>query len=297
MTLLHPLIAMLLTSVPSIPPVYGGRLASLPASSPASAPPGIIEVDVLFPIHNATYNITASLPIVFALQNLPAAAALGPFSFAWDIMPFGNVGEDQAPGGVTNDEWTARFVAANTTTEPYILVNQTDVQMWNYGPFYPAGSVYALQWYIQWDGANQPCDSDPLGVFGELFFNINIGDIEPDLENLVGTCAQLGGVYEFNRTATTLNSSTSCEAVVSRNGTGDPCAVTVDKAMVASIESAVQSLITASAAAAAWPSATFALPTTRHNIAGSSDVPLRYVVVAIFLTGLLRWCSGVVVMF
>jgi hypothetical protein len=176
-------------------------------------------------------NITESLPIVFALQNLTAAAALGPFSFSWDAMPYGNVGENQEPSGVTNDGWTATFVAANTTTEPYIFVNQTGVQKWRWGPYYPDGSVYALQWYIKWDVTIEPCDSDPLGVFGEVFFNINIGDIEPDLENLVGKCPQLGGVYEFNMTA--LNSS--CSAVVSSNGTSDPCAITVHKAMVGSI--------------------------------------------------------------
>ena len=282
MALLHPIIAMVLTSVTLITPVYGGSLTSLTASSPASAPSGI-EVDIIFPIYNATYNITESLPIVFALQNLTAAAALGPFSFSWDIMPYGNVGENQVPGGVTNDGWTTTFVAANTTTEPYIFVNQTDVHKWQWGPYYPDGSVYALQWYIKRDVMIEPCDSDPPGVFGEVFFNINIGDMEPDLENLVGKCPQLGGVYEFNMTA--LNSS--CSAVGSSNGTSDPCVVTVDKAMVGSISSAVQSLITASAAAAS-ASATNALPKALHNIAVSSNVPLRYVVVAIFLLGSLQ---------
>ena len=262
---------------------------------PASAPSGI-EVDVIFPIYNATYNITKSLPIVFALQNLTAAAALGPFSFSWDIMPYGYVGENQEPGGVTNDYWTAKFDAANTTTEPYILVNQTDVQKWQFGPnypyssepYYPNGSVYALQWFMQWDVAIEPCDSDPLGMFGWVFFNINMGDMEPDLENLVGKCPQLGAVYEFNTTA--LNKS--CSAVVSSNGTSNPCAVTVDKAMVRSISSAVQSLITASAAAASASATnalpTVAYPTAKHNIAVSSNVRLRYYVVAIFLLGSLQ---------
>jgi hypothetical protein len=84
---------------------------------------------------------------------------------------------------------------------------------------------------------------------------------------------------------TALNSS--CSAVVSSNGTSAPCAVTVDKAMAGSISSAVQSLITASAAAAST-SATSALPTALHNIAVRSNVPLRYVVVALFLLGSLQ---------
>jgi hypothetical protein len=117
-------------------------------------------------------------------------------------------------------------------------------------------------------------------VFGKLFFNINIDCPEPDLENLIGKCPQLGGVSEINTTA----KNSSCSAVVSSSGTGDPCAVTVDKAMVGSISSAVQSLITASATAAS-ASATGTLSPALHNIAVSSNVPLQYMVVAIFLLG------------
>lgn len=277
---LRSIITVALAGFTSITLAYGTSTASSTAPSPASTPSGI-EVDVIFPIHNATYNITKSLPIVFALQNLTAAAALGPFTFVWDIMPYGNVGENQEPGGALNDGWWTTFTAANATTEPYILVNQTDVQKWQFEPYYPDGSVYALQWGITWNAPIQPCDSDPLGVFGALFFNINITCPEPDLGNLTGQCPQLGSVYEINTTA----KNSSCSAVVSSNGTGDPCAVTVDKAMVASISSAVQSLITASAAATS-ASATSTLSPALHNIAVSSDVPLPYVLVAAFLASL-----------
>jgi hypothetical protein len=281
---LRSIIAVALAGINSITLAYGSSTASSTAPSPT---PTSIEVDVIFPVHNATYNITESLPIVFVLQNLTAAAALGPFTFAWDIMPYGNVGENnQEPGGVTNDVWTTTFTTVNTTTEPYLLVNQTDVQNWQFGPSYPNGSVYALQWNIRWDVPIQPCDSNPLGVFGWIFFNINLNSPEPDLGNLIGQCPQLGGAYEISTTA----KNSSCSAVVSDSSSGDSCAVTIDEAIVGNISSAVQSLIAAEAAAssasATSASATGTASPAVHNIAVSSDVPLLYLLVATLLGSL-----------
>lgn len=284
---LRSIISVALAGITSITLAYGTSTASSTAQSPASTPSSI-EVDVIFPIHNATYNITESLPIVFAIQNLTAAAALGPFTFGWDIMPYGNIGENQTPGGVYNDFWITTFTTANTTTEPYILVNQTNVQRWPYGPYYPLGSVYALQWFISWNVPIKPCNSDSLGVFGTLFFNININSPEPDLGDLIGQCPQLGGAYEINTTA----KNSSCSAVVSNNSSSSEvsCAVTLDKATVGNISSSVQSLIAASAAAASATatsaSATGTLSPAQHNIAVYSDVPLLYVLVATFLASL-----------
>lgn len=279
------IIAVALAGITSITSAFGTVTASSTTAFPTS--PSTIGVDVIFPIHNATYNITESLPIVFALQNLTAAAALGPFSFGWDIMPYGRVGEDQEPGGVTNDFWSTSFTTANATAEPYILVNQTNVQKWEFGPWFPNGSVYALQWAISWDNPTKVCDSNPLGVFGTLFFNINLDSPEPDLGNLTGQCPQLGGAYEIDTSA----KNSSCSAVASDSSSGDPCAVTLDKAMVGTISSDVQSLITASAAvasasaasaSAAWASIT-AVP---HKSAASFDAPFLSVLLATFLGSL-----------
>lgn len=280
--LLRPIIALALSGLTSTTVALGSSNISSATSSPASSLPAI-EVDVIFPIRNATYNITESLPIVFALQNTAAAAALGPFTFSWDIMPYGKVGETQEPGGVFNDFFTASFTAANSSTEPYIFVNQTDVQKWRDGPFYPYGSVYALQWAFRWTGPVKTCSSDVLGVFGTLFFNININAPEPDLVNLIGQCPQLGGVKIINTTATNSN----CSAIVSYGGVGDPCAVTLNKAVVGNISSTVQNLVAASAAAAS-PSPTATLSPTPHSLAVASDVPLQYVLVVLLLLGSLQ---------
>lgn len=267
-----------LAGISSVPLASSTTTASSTASASNTAG---IEVDVIFPIHNATYNITESLPIVFALQNLTAAAAIGPFTFEWDIMPYGNVGELQEPGGVLNDYASVYFTTANVTTEPYILVSQTDVQKWQFGPFYPYGSVYALQWNIQWDVDPGPCDSAQLGMLGTLFFNININDPEPSLGNLTGQCPQLGAVYEINTAA----KNSSCSAVVTNNGTGNPCAVTLDQATVANISSTWQGLVAASTSTTS-ASATATSSPAKQNIAADSNIPFSYMLVATLLGSL-----------
>lgn len=155
------------------------------------------------------------------------------------------------------------------------------MQKWQFGPFYPYGSVYALQWSIQWDDDIKPCDSAPLGVFGSLFFNININDPEPSLGNLTGRCPQLGAVYEIN----TASKNGSCSAVASNNGTGNPCAVTLSQATVANISSIWQGLVAASTATAS-ASATSASSTAKHNSAIGSNVPFSYMLVATLLGSL-----------
>ncbi|KAE8549585.1 hypothetical protein EYB25_008107 [Talaromyces marneffei] len=196
-------------------------------------------------------------------------------------MPYGNVGGIQEPGGVLNDVASVYFTAANATAEPYILVNQTNVQKWYYGPFYPYGSVYALQWAIIWDDPVKICDSNPLDLLGTLFFNIDINSPEPKIANVTGQCPQLGAVYEIS----TASLNSSCSAVVSNNGTGNPCTVTVDQTMVANISSTLRSLV---AASTATPSASATTPssTAKHSIAVGSNVPLSYILATAFIGAL-----------
>src|ERR1700761_1615631 len=289
--LLCSFIAVALTSITSFSLANASTTASSTTSSPASTPSGV-EVDVIFPAFNATYNITKSLPIVFVLQNLAAAAPLGPFFFTWGIMPWGGVGGPPAPGGVTNDFFSISFSPANITNEPIIIINQTDVQKWEFGPnnpvlpYYPDGSVYALQWGLQWEvKTSNMCASNWDFITGQNYFNINLGAPEPDLQNVTGQCAQQGSLWDFNPSAT----NRSCKVAISDNGPGDPCAVKVDDAVATSISSVVQSIVTASAAAASASSASWysrtRIPPPQHNMAVNSDAPLRYVVMAMFLLG------------
>jgi hypothetical protein len=283
------IIAVALIGITSIALANGASTTNSNAS-PLASGLASIEVDVIFPIQNTTYNDTTSLPIVFALQISAAAVALGPFRFIWDIMPYGKIGSDPVPGGVVNDQWISKdFTTANTLDEPYILVNQTNVKKWQWGPEFPYGSYYALQWSIWWDNTTKLCALDPVDLSGVIFFEINNGAPEPDLDVLVGKCSQLGRAYEIN----TAPQNSNCSAVRSGDGTGDPCAVTIDKPKVASISSAVQSLITASAAAASASSASAAARASAlvyhpPNTAVSSKAPLQYVAAAIFLLGSLQ---------
>ncbi|KAK1140075.1 hypothetical protein N8T08_010907 [Aspergillus melleus] len=46
--------------------------------------PRIIEIDLLFPLPNKTYRNMTSFPIIFALQNVPAANEYG-YTISWDL--------------------------------------------------------------------------------------------------------------------------------------------------------------------------------------------------------------------
>ena len=187
-----------------------------------------------------------------------------------------------------NDEASIIFTPTNATTEPYILVNQTNVQQWYYKPFAPWGSVYGLQWYISWNSDIHECDSDPLGLFGTLFFNINSDSPEPNLSNLTGQCPQLGAVYEMD----TAFKNSTCSVLVTNNGTGNPCAVTLNQDTLGNISSTWQSIVAASKAAASasaasatrplFPSSTIA----HHNAAVGLSVPLSYSLMGAFLASL-----------
>jgi len=235
--------------------------------SAAPTVPGV-EVDIIYPIANAFYNITESLPVIFALQNLSAAAAFGPVIFEWYIMPYGKVGEKPQPGGVTNEEWQMTFNATNAPAGPFILVNQTNVVKWPFGPYYPDGSVYALMWTLGWSGSSGPCQSR-IPLSGTLFFNINITRDEPDLAGLAGHCPQFGGRLDFDGRL----SNSSCESATAKADGGNPCAVTVDAAVVTSMSSAVRSLVTASSLASAGPTPT---PSPKGNAGAALRAPSLY---------------------
>lgn len=274
---LRSLVAMALASIAFIPSASGATLTSTTSSLSTSSG---IEVDVIFPIQNATYNDTKSLPVVFALQNLKAASASGLFWFTWGIVPyFGGPSTYNLPEDPhINAYWQARFTTANTTTQPYILVNQTNVLEWQFGAAIP-GELYRfeLQWAIQWETCNYP------PVTGSLIFNVNIGSPEPDLGSIVGTCPQLGGSFQ-------ISSNNSCPVVANNTAISNPCAVDLNATTVATISSSVQSLAAASAAAAsasayvsaassAAASASTSSPAA-HNDAFGPNVPMPYVFVA-----------------
>jgi hypothetical protein len=121
------------------------------------------EIDIIFPRENEAYNYTSSLPLVFAFQNLSAAAELGRFQFAWNIMPYNSISNPR-PGGVLEDGWAINLaennvsMLANDDGSPYILVNNTNPRDWVHGPDSGVGTAYALKWYVIWDNVSDQCE-------------------------------------------------------------------------------------------------------------------------------------------
>lgn len=239
------------TSIQTTTPALASNstITSALPSSPTTAPqsPGIpLEVDVIYPLANQTYNITASLPIIFAVRNIShAAAELGNFAFWWQIMEWGNIGQPVAPSGLWEDDYQWQFTPETAPEDLWIAVNQTDIQKWIHGPRYPYGTTYALQWGMTWYGVKGACGSDPGGNWSnQMLFNVDIKTgVEPELKNL-SLCPQFGAAMEVNPAATA-----GCAAVGTPVSTGDPCVVAVDQAMVTSLSSEWQGLLSASAAA------------------------------------------------
>lgn len=213
--------------------------------APTAATNGF-EVDIIYPRSNTTYNLTSSLNIVFAFQNISRRRSAsqshgGHFVFAWGITPYGKVGGEQEPGGVFEDSWTWDINAAPSLPDPYILVNNTNVTKWSYGPYCLDGSVYQLQYDVSWVPDNTECSGNIGGNTGVrgIFPNINLGDPEPDLLD-VPECIQLGEYIDLST-----NSSTSCLAPSLDAEAGNPCDVKVDQAMASSISSVAQYSATA----------------------------------------------------
>ncbi|KAF5010985.1 hypothetical protein F66182_15403 [Fusarium sp. NRRL 66182] len=277
--LVQSFIALALASIACI--ASASASSTLTSTVPSStSTPSRIEVDVIFPIQNATYNDTESLPVVFALQNPKAASAYSPFLFTWGIVPYyGQSNTFTLPEDPNiNAYWQSRFTSADTTTELYVIVNQTDVQEWPYGVFYEEKAYsFQLQWEILWLSYNYST------VTGTIIFNVLLNSSEPDLGSLVGTCPQLGGSYQ-------LSGENSCPVVTNNTAIANPCAIDLNATTVASISSGVQSLIAASAAAASVSASASAAAasaaaaskpsSTAHNSAFGPNVPMSYMFLA-----------------
>jgi hypothetical protein len=249
------------------------------SSTPSSSLP-TFEIDIIFPRENETYNSTSSLPIVFAFQNLSAAAELGSFRFIWTVMPYHSVC-NPIPGGVLEDTWEVSLSTANVSTfanadgSPYVLVNHTNPVNWDHRPNY-GGTAYAVQWYIVWDTIENQCDYPRAEIFDHMLFTIlpqgGSDEAAPNpsvLGNVTGNCAQLGSVGEVDAGNSDICSSFRELSDVS----GNSCALKPDEAMVSSISSAVGSLSMAQSLAAATPTTTSTTSST--NVAVRTGVPVR----------------------
>jgi hypothetical protein len=250
------------------------------------------EIDVIFPRENETYNFTSSLPIVFAFQNLTAAADLGLFRFVWDIMPYNSI-EEPRPGGVLEDQWSIPLAANNVSMlsnddgSPYILVNNTNPHDWVHGPDYGLGTAYALQWYVIWENLWNQCEHPAPGIRSSKILFTILPNGFPDewaapnpemLGNVTENCAQLGSVGEVDRDKAVCDSFRQLDGA-----SGNPCKIRGDDAMVSSISSVVGSLATAQSLATMTTSTASVASST--NAAVRTGVPVRPVYAAAAMFG------------
>ncbi|KAI1340137.1 hypothetical protein F5Y15DRAFT_415556 [Xylariaceae sp. FL0016] len=79
------------------------------------------EIDMIYP-RNETYNVTDTLPIVLAIQNISAVEALGEYEVYFYIMPYGH---GVTPGGISFDGGS--LINMNRTDGAAIFVGNTNV--------------------------------------------------------------------------------------------------------------------------------------------------------------------------
>lgn len=156
------------------PPAFATLLALLlvlAQNSSAQTYPAIVGLDVVFP-RNDTYSPVPLMPIVFAVQNSPAAVPLALY-IHWSIGKIGS-SEGWLDTGMIDLTW------ANFTASPYFAIRSSTKLNGAEGEFmlqYTVGSSNCtessaphsqdqgvqshLQWYRiyaeEWDATTQPC--------------------------------------------------------------------------------------------------------------------------------------------
>jgi hypothetical protein len=282
--------AQITTTAADASPMPMAATTTIPTATPTPTLP-TFEIDIIFPRENETYNYTSSLPLVFAFQNLSAAAELGRFQFAWNIMPYNSISNPR-PGGVLEDVWAINLTAknvsllANDDGSPYILVNNTNPRDWVHGPDSGVGTAYALKWYVIWDNVSDQCEVRPGGIKDQILFTLLPSYFYSDwkapdpemLGNVTGNCAQLGSVGEVNREKAVCDSFRKLDGA-----SGNPCKIRSDDAMVSSISSVVGSLATAQSLATMTTSTASVASST--NAAVRTAVPVRPVYAAVAMFG------------
>ncbi|KAK4148753.1 hypothetical protein C8A00DRAFT_19471 [Chaetomidium leptoderma] len=210
---------------------------------------GVLEIDMVFPRDNQTYEPTPYMPIVFALRNAELAQYLRP-SISARLLNLSASRADVGHGVMTYPplEW-ANF----SSQEPYFTYEFQ-------------GSRFATEgnWSIFWDVAWGSCKEDEDGVFrGDVVYNhsstyrINI-DIKNggQVADLVAATANGNSCFNdgvaINVTDQLVNVTNlrhsnpgppfeTCVVVASSTPTPtpDPCLVKIDSAVAASISASL----------------------------------------------------------
>jgi hypothetical protein len=119
-------------------------LALLACWSSAQTFPSIAEVDILFP-RNDTYAPTVLMPLVFAIQNTPAAASLN-LALEWRLYQLTN--------------------SSNTSVSAVGFITKSYLSASTPGPYYEYSSLYNLTtlestWGLFWSVSSVNCTQFP----------------------------------------------------------------------------------------------------------------------------------------
>jgi hypothetical protein len=144
--------------------LYGSLLATANASSTNfSTLPANVEVDLIFPRPNETYQPVYPFPIIFALRG--AAATLDyDLQLEWELLPPGNVSYNGENGGSLFQEDLAA-VRGNATY--YMIQRTTAINSASKNP----------TWGFQWFFNLAPNCSTPIGNTMATNLTVQVGNI------------------------------------------------------------------------------------------------------------------------
>lgn len=253
----------------------------------------LVEIDVVFPRWNETYSSTELFPIVLAVQNFSAWQLPDTSTTAFGYWYITVRAKGITPSYVRHDNGSFHVLpnpspGSSTPTFLVALANHSTWHGFASRPDKMKGDKYALG--FDSGGSETPgvCDApDGARLDNDRAVMFDVWDegataqtvgpnerytkwgVPADLIAATG-CPQVGAVV-----AVTSRSLAPCGVValpVRNPRGGNPCAVTVDRAMMSSVSSAVASLSTSMVVAAAVEAAkvTTAVPTTRTSTGGAA---------------------------
>ena len=245
--------------------------------------PVTVELDVVFPSNN-TYAPAEVFPIIFALQNRPAALPSTLLQIGWSL--------DHVDGRhIDGDAITVPDnSSSDAALDPYYVKLWT---MWLNGG---ALGTYVLAWEFTYTN----CSDSSLGPMGttikdSLSFNINPFARQPNFGTDLETCPaknttiEISGTLPYEWEAQFSPPRSVCAIVADSPPTANPCAARLDQAAASSIAAELTASACAHPHAYSFPSS---CPSPTKESLGSR-VPVWTkpgMVVGLIVVGLLAVC-------
>lgn len=199
------------------------------AAESAVAYPATVEFDVVFP-GNKTYAPAPVFPVVFAVQNLAAAAPSTMIQIQWTLV---KINEYRV--------LTDIIIMPNTnSSEPYYVNLWTS---WLNGT--ASAGIYGLTWEFGFNNCTEHGEFDDDGLTrnftrDSFIFTIEPGAEEPDVGADLDTCPAQNATIEITRTLPIrwdppLQPRHVCGILATEPPPANPCAARMDRAAASSI--------------------------------------------------------------